>query len=67
MINKKVILLAPFKHYYKNRLTKYIKIESVICSDMYHHYYKPLQEIFTKVIAYDYLKRLVEIGIKGAT
>ena len=25
MINKKVILLAPFKYHYQNRLTKYIK------------------------------------------
>jgi len=65
MINKKVILLAPFKYFYQNRLTKYMKgyFTNALCTDLY--FYKPLQKIFTKVIAYDYLKRLAEIGVTG--
>ena len=63
MINKKVILLAPFEYYYQNRLTKYIQLGSTFCAEL--SYYRPLEKIFNKVIAYDYLKRTTEIGITG--
>jgi len=63
MINKKVILLPPFKYFYQNRLIKYMESASSICARLW--YYKALEKIFSEVIAYDYGARLFEIGPKG--
>jgi len=64
-INATTILLAPFEYYVEHRLAKYgvgSYLGTTVCSDLY--YYKPLQKIFSKVIAYDYVRRITEIGVK---
>jgi len=65
MINKKVILLAPFEYYFKNKLAKYLSsyFITTICADLY--YYQPLKKVFSKVIPYNYPERIIEIGLKG--
>ncbi len=64
MINETVILLIPFENYSKHRLSKYIP--SYLFDypfDLY--YYEPLHQLFSKVIVYDYIKRMIEIGVKA--
>jgi spore maturation protein CgeB len=64
MINETVILLTPSNRP-EPRLSKHIAsyLATTVPSDLY--FYKPLQEIFSKVIAYDYTKQMTEIGVKG--
>ena len=67
MINETVILLAPLQYRVEHRLSKYKYVESYLVTTIHSklYYYEPLQKIFSKVIAYDYPKRLAEIGVKG--
>lgn len=65
MINETVILLTQLEDFSWHRLAKYRGdyLTSVQPFDLY--LYKPLKEIFSKVIAYDYNERLLEVGLKG--
>ena len=63
MINETVILLTPFEDCSEHRLSKYISLEVYLPFDLY--FYEPLQRIFSKVILYDYTKRMTEIGPKA--
>ncbi|MFC2051115.1 glycosyltransferase [Chloroflexota bacterium] len=63
-INETIILLTPFKDYSTHRLSKYISylrlsVPFDVC------FYQPLQKIFSRVLLYDYLKRMVEVGVKS--
>jgi spore maturation protein CgeB len=64
-INKTVILLAPFDYHVDCDLSKYVNRYLVTTMESDKYYYKPLQEIFDKVIPYNYPRRLTEIGPKG--
>jgi len=67
MINETVILLVYYyRHEDRNhRLLKYVKnsLGAYLPFDLY--LCKPLQRIFSKVIVYDYLKQMTEIGVKA--
>ncbi|MFC2059677.1 glycosyltransferase [Chloroflexota bacterium] len=66
MINEKVILLTTrFGDTSEHRLSKYVSDYSGLATRLYHYRYKPLQEIFSKVIPYDYTKRMAETGVRG--
>jgi len=65
MINETVILLSPYEDCSNHRLAKYViylKSAKSISFDIC--FYQPLQKIFTRVVLYDYLKQMVEVGIK---
>jgi len=68
MINETIILMVPFEYYFfEHRLLKHENVKRYLittaCTDLY--YYEPLRKIFSKVIAYDYPKRMIETGVKG--
>ena len=67
MTNETIILLTYYYHQelYHHRSLKYIKksLGAYLPFDFY--LYQPLQKIFARVILYDYLERVVEIGIKA--
>ena len=65
MINETVILLTHLEDWSKHRLAKYIAGHLELNTVVDTSYYKPLQKIFSKVIAYDFTKRMTEIGVKG--
>lgn len=65
MINETVILLIPFEDYSKHRLAKYIASYLGAGYPFNLYYYEPLKKIFPRVIVYDYVKRMTEIGIKA--
>ncbi|MBA7679143.1 hypothetical protein ES703_87426 [subsurface metagenome] len=64
MIKETIVLLTPFEDCSKHRLAKHIGylVLPVLFNDCF---YEPLQKIFSKVIVYDCLKRMVEIGVGG--
>lgn len=63
MINETVILLSRLEDCSEQRLAKHITLAHEHRFDL--NFYKPLQKVFSKVIPYDYFKRLTEIGYKG--
>lgn len=63
-MNETILLLTPFEDCSKNRLSKYVGQYLVVTTRFDLYFYEPLQKIFSKVILYDYLKRMVEIGVK---
>ncbi|MFC2040821.1 glycosyltransferase [Chloroflexota bacterium] len=69
-INETIILLTYLYDYnfegYNRRFIKLVDNwlgEAYFSFDLY--LYKPLQETFSKAIVYDYLKRIIQIGIKA--
>lgn len=65
MKDETVILLCRLKDYSGNRLAKYIAGNLEFNANHSLFYDKPLQEIFSKVIAYDFIERTLEIGPKA--
>ncbi len=65
LINETVILLARLEDFSKHRLAKHVAGGLVLNAPLYLNFYKALQGIFSKVIPYDYIKRMTEIGVKG--
>jgi len=65
MITETILLLTPYEDCSKYKLAKYFKYKLVISIPIDICFYQPLQNIFSKVILYDYWKKSVEIGIKG--
>ncbi|MFC1948655.1 glycosyltransferase [Chloroflexota bacterium] len=68
MINESILLLTYYYHseLRNHRLLKYIgknHLGAYLPWDMY--LYKPLRKVFSKVILYDYLERMTEIGVKA--
>ncbi len=68
MIKETIILLTYYYDYEirNHRLLKYVgrnHLGAYLPFDLY--LYKPLQKIFSKVILYDYLERMTEVGIKA--
>ena len=68
MINETIVLLIPSEYYADgNPLLKHERVRphltTATCNDLYYH--EPLRRIFSKVIVYDYPKRMIEIGVKG--
>jgi len=64
MINETVIILTP-SDYHEHRLSKYISYLETTFPSFNLYLYKPLQEIFSRVLLYDFTKRMTEIGVKG--
>jgi len=70
MINETIILLTYlYDSNFEGYNRRFIKFVDNWLGDAYFSFdmylYKPLQETFSKVILYDYLKRTMEIGIKA--
>ncbi len=63
MINETVILLTRLEDCSEHRLAKHINLELNV--PFYLNFFKALQEIFSKVIIFDWQKRMTEIGVKG--
>jgi len=64
VINETVILLIPLGDYSKHKLSKYIPTYLGDGYPFNQYYYEPIQNIFSKVIVYDYIKRMTEINVK---
>ena len=65
MINETVILLTGLEDCSGHRLSKYIAGHLAPNTDIDMMFYQPLQEIFSKVVAYDLTRQMTEIGVKG--
>ena len=67
MINGTIILLSYYYHEndHTHRLLKYVKNHMGVYLPFNLYLSEPLQNIFSKVIIYDYLKRMTEIGVKA--
>ena len=67
MINGTIILLTYYYHEndHTHPLLKYVKNHMGVYLPFNLYLYEPLQNIFSKVIIYDYLKRMTEIGVKA--
>jgi len=65
MIDETVILLSQLEDCSGHRLAKYIPGHLEFNTDIDIYFRKPLQQVFSKVIAYDFTKRMIEIGVKG--
>lgn len=63
-MNETILLLTPFEDCSKNRLSKYVGQYLVVTTRFDLYFYEPLQKIFSKVIVYDYMKRIAEVGVK---
>ena len=65
MINETVILLARLEDLPNHRLAKHFGGPLIRAPNHDINFYKPLQDVFSKVIPYDFTKRTTEIGLKG--
>jgi len=65
MITETIILLGHLEDQSEHRLAKYMTGNLKLGTVIDINYYKPIQEIFSKAIAYDYVERITKIGIKG--
>jgi spore maturation protein CgeB len=67
MIDETILLLVYYydQELYNYRLLKYIKDGLGVYLPFDLYLYKPLSRIFSKVILYDYLKQMAEIGVKA--
>ena len=65
MVNEAVVILSPLEDCSKHRLAKHVEVylRFTTAYDLYLH--KPLQKLFPKVIPYDFVKRMTEVGIKA--
>lgn len=63
MINETVILLCQLEDYSDHILSKHIYAYLRITTSFDLYFFKPLQRIFSKVIPYDFVKRITEIGL----
>lgn len=60
-----VVLLSPFERFSaKDEILKYMDYLNPNVN-FNVGFYQPLQRVFGKVVLYDYLKRMTEIGVKG--
>ncbi len=66
MRQETIILAAPLKDRTEHRLAKHIRPYFVVNTLWDQNFYKPLQEIFSRVIFFDYPERISEVGVKGA-
>ena len=61
MIAKKILFLTKTDQR-KNKLATYPNLSLIGSYDRDKNWYQPLREIFSNVIRYEYMKRLVEVG-----
>lgn len=66
MINETIILAVPLRDRPEHPLAKHIRSLFVVNMRWDLCLYQPLQEIFSKVIFFDYPERIGELGIKGS-
>lgn len=62
-INETVLLLTPFEDCSGQRLAEHIQCHLFVSIPVDECFYDPLKKIFSKVIIYDYWKRIIELGI----
>ena len=65
MINETIILLAWLKDCSEHRLSKHFANRLVQFFPHDINFYQPLQQVFSKVIPYDFVRQTTEIGVKG--
>ena len=65
MINETVIFLSLLEDCSEHRLAKYIPGHLKFNTDIDMTFHQPLPKIFSKVIHYDFAKRMTEIGARG--
>jgi len=66
MINETIILLlARLEDSSEHKLSKYVSDYAEVSALFKIYFREPLQEVFSKVVPYDYTKRMSEIGVKG--
>ena len=65
MINETIILLAGLEDLSEHRLAKHFSSRLAHYFPHDINFYEPLQEAFSRVIPYDFIKRTLEIGVKG--
>jgi spore maturation protein CgeB len=64
MINETIILLTPFEDCSSHRLAKHVRyVKSMRAIPFDVCFYQPLLKIFSKVILYDYVKQMLEVGV----
>ncbi len=63
MIDATIILLIPLKDYRENKVCKYAPYWG-FGHPFWLYDYQPLRKIFKKVIVYDYIERMLNIGLK---
>jgi spore maturation protein CgeB len=65
MINKTILLLTPYKDLSKHRFSKWIPyLNSIRLVNFEDSFLKPLKSIFSKVILYDYVDKIVQEGVQ---
>jgi hypothetical protein len=64
-IEETILLLTPFKNCPKHKLSKHIGGYLRVTASFDRCIYEPLQEIFLRVIMYDFQNRMTEIGLKA--
>lgn len=64
-INETVVVSIPLKDYSKHKLAKHIPfiLKRSYRSSYDLYYYEPLKKIFSNVIVYDYMRRMIEVGV----
>jgi len=65
MINETLIFLSQLEDCSEHKVAKYMPGHLVFDVRQDINFYKPLQQVFSKVIPYDYVKRMAEIGVQG--
>lgn len=65
MINKTIVLIVQLEDFSNNRLARHFshKLAHLFPHDV--NFYQPMQEVFSKVIHYDIIRRTIEIGVRG--
>ena len=65
MIDETVVLLIPFEDYSNHPLAKHIAPQMGVGHPFNLYDYEPLKKVFSKVLVYDYAKRMTEISVKA--
>ena len=64
MINESIVLLSPLEDCSQHRLSKHMGKNLRFVTAFNYYFHQPLQEIFSREIPYDFVTRLMEVGIK---
>ncbi|MEE9913617.1 MAG: glycosyltransferase [Deltaproteobacteria bacterium] len=66
MINETILLLTPYEDCSQHRVAKRVSYRLVLSVPIHFCFFLPLQDMFSRIILYDYWKRCLEVGIEGA-
>lgn len=67
MRNETILLLTPVENFSDHDLAKYAHMYEYLLVPVRFdkYFYEPLKSIFSRVILYDYVKRMIEVGVKN--